>query len=155
VSWGPCRVSASPFERSKTHREELKPTTSLCEKLEESEVCQFGGFPPRKKSPGFFTFRFTWIFLANIRRSRILSHSASNFLINQTRSKTSTATYFWLGYSLCVMFREYQLLLYNKLTIAVLCMKQSALKNEMKYLHCFMLSYMHLTTHSPSPPSTQ
>jgi hypothetical protein len=24
------------------------------EVLEESEVCQFGGFPPRKKTPGFF-----------------------------------------------------------------------------------------------------
>jgi hypothetical protein len=62
VSWGPCRVSASPFESSKTHGEELKPMTSLCEELEESEVCQFGGFPPRKKTPGFFTFRLTWIF---------------------------------------------------------------------------------------------
>jgi hypothetical protein len=33
--------------------EELKLTTSLRECLEESEVCQFGGFPPRKKLPDF------------------------------------------------------------------------------------------------------
>jgi hypothetical protein len=34
--------------------EEIKLTTSLCKVLEESEVCQFGGFPPSKKTLGFF-----------------------------------------------------------------------------------------------------
>jgi hypothetical protein len=61
-AWRPCRATASSLHAA-NHTEKSQLTTSLCEGLEESEVCQFGG-----KNSRIFIFKFTWIFLTNIRR---------------------------------------------------------------------------------------
>jgi hypothetical protein len=66
-----------------------KLTTSLYEEFEESEVCQFGGFLPVQKLSNFLLIELRGFSMHYLRRFSytVLSHSASNFLINQTRSE--------------------------------------------------------------------
>jgi hypothetical protein len=52
-----CRTIRIGFRKSKKccrKSAKSKLMTSLCEGLQESEVCQFGGFPQSKKLPDFY-----------------------------------------------------------------------------------------------------
>ncbi len=68
---------------------EKKLTTSLYEELEESEVGQFGAFLPMQKLPYFLPTELRVFSCLTYVDFRILSHSASNFLINQKRKNLS------------------------------------------------------------------
>jgi hypothetical protein len=54
--------------------------------LKESEVCQSGGFSLHEKTPVFLPLELRGFFRQIFVDFRVLSNSASNFLINQTRN---------------------------------------------------------------------